>query len=93
MFAISSLNQRLARWLLMMRDRMAQTTITVTQASMASILGVRRVGVTKAATEFQRQGVIEYTRGSLTILDGKALEAAACSCYAADLQSYSSFFS
>ena len=86
-----TLNQRLTRWLLMLRDRMGSRSFTVTQESMAGALGVRRVGVTNAATELQRQGIIEYARGKVIILDGDALEANACSCYSQDLHSYAKF--
>ena len=55
---------------------------------MALMLGVRRVGVTEAASHFQDNGLIVYHRGELTVLDRKALEAEACSCYAADKQIY-----
>jgi CRP-like cAMP-binding protein len=86
-----SLNQRLARWLLMTHDRANNDTFSVTQQLIASMLGVRRVGVTTAAVALQRRAVIDYARGEITILDRKALEAAACSCYAADCRSYSKF--
>ncbi len=86
-----SLNQRLARWLLMTHDRAHKDTFRVTQELMASRLGVRRVGITTAAVALQRHAVIDYARGVITILDRKALEAAACSCYAADTRSYSKF--
>ena len=75
---------RLARWLLMSQDRMQADTFHVTQESMALMLGVRRVGVTVAASEFQKSGLIKYHRGALTVQDRPALEARACSCYAAD---------
>jgi CRP-like cAMP-binding protein len=88
-----SLNQRLARWLLMTHDRAHKDTLRVTQELMGSMLGVRRVGITTAAVALQRRAVIDYARGEITILDRKALEAAACSCYAADGRSYSKFLS
>ncbi|RZJ15754.1 MAG: Crp/Fnr family transcriptional regulator [Acidovorax sp.] len=75
---------RLARWLLMMQDRSGTKQFHVTQEFMALMLGVRRVGVTAAASHFQDQGLIAYHRGELTVLDREALEAHACSCYAAD---------
>lgn len=75
---------RLARWLLMSQDRAEADSFHVTQEFMALMLGVRRVGVTVAAGEFQHSGLIKYHRGELTVLDRTALEAQACSCYAAD---------
>ena len=79
---------RLARWLLMSQDRAESDSFHVTQEFMALMLGVRRVGVTEAASEFQQSGLITYHRGELTVLDRPALEARACSCYAADRQLY-----
>jgi len=75
---------RLARWLLMSQDRAHTPTFHVTHEFMALMLGVRRVGVTMAASALQRSGVIEYHRGTLTVLDRTALAAQACSCYEAD---------
>ena len=79
---------RLARWLLMMQDRSHSECFHVTQEFMALMLGVRRVGVTEAAGHFQDAGLIAYHRGELTVLNRKALEAEACSCYAADKAIY-----
>ena len=79
---------RLARRLLMSQDRAAADTFHVTQEFLAYMLGVRRVGVTAAASAMHRSGLIEYKRGELTVLDRPGLEAAACSCYHADQQSY-----
>lgn len=73
---------RLARWLLMTHDRMNVSPFRLTQEFLSSMLGVRRVGVTKAARALQKAKLISYSRGDITILDRKGLEGAACSCYA-----------
>ncbi len=80
---------RLARWLLMSQDRAHHDSFQVTQEFLAYMLGVRRVGVTKAAGDLQRRGLIEYHRGMVTVRDRTGLEAAACSCYAIDCKIYS----
>ena len=79
---------RLARWLLMTHDRAHADTFAVTQEFLAYMLGVRRVGVTAAAGALQRDGLIGYRRGSVTVRDRHGLEAAACSCYASDRRTY-----
>ena len=72
---------RLARWLLMTRDRVRSNQFHQTQDILGNILGVRRVGVTKAASALRQRKLISYNRGEISILDGDGLEAAACQCY------------
>ena len=79
---------RLARWLLMSQDRAQSDTFHVTQEFLALMLGVRRVSVTVAASAFQKNGLISYHRGEITVQDRAALQAEACSCYAADQRLY-----
>ena len=82
------INPRLGRWLLMMQDRAHADSFGVTHEFIAYMLGVRRVGITAAAGALQKEGLIEYHRGKMTVLDRKGLESVACSCYADDCRAY-----
>ncbi len=86
------IDARLARWLLMTRDRMETNEFPITQDFLSSMLGVRREGVNKAASKLQEQGLISYTRGTLTILKPAGLAAAACQCYRIIKKEYGSAF-
>ena len=72
---------RLARWLLMTRERVGSDEFRLTHEFLAHMLGLRREGVTEAATALKRRGLIDYRRGKIQILDAKRLKASACSCY------------
>ena len=84
--------QRLARWLLMTADRSHSASFRITHEFLAYMLGVRRVGITKAATALQHRQLITYARGAVTILDRKGLERASCRCYRSDLSTYARVF-
>ncbi len=87
-----SVEQRLARALLMTRDRLCSSEIFLTHEVFSLMLGVRRESVTQAASAFQRRGFISYSRGYVMLLDEAALNSMACGCYKADLQTYERAF-
>ncbi len=76
-----SLKQRLARWLLMMRDRTDEDALPITQNLLAEMLGVQRPTITNAARELERAGLIERGRRQVTILDRRGLTEESCECY------------
>lgn len=78
---LHSVDQKLCRWLLMCMDRLEAYQIPLTQGLIASMLGVRREGITQAARKLQDKGYIRYSRGKILVLDRRALEEAACECY------------
>jgi CRP-like cAMP-binding protein len=75
------IEQRLARWLLMTRDRLSSDHFHMTHEMLGYLMGVRRVGVTNSAHALKERKLIDYTRGAIDIIDGPGLEAAACACY------------
>jgi CRP-like cAMP-binding protein len=77
-----SVEQQLCRWLLLTLDRMQVNDLAMTQELVASMLGVRREGITEAAGNLQRAGIISYRRGHISVLKRAGLETHACECYA-----------
>jgi len=75
------LEERMCRWILMTHDRVQQDQFPLTQEFLADMLGVRRPSLSKVAGELKREGLINYTRGSVTVTDRKGLEARSCECY------------
>ncbi len=75
------LDQQLCRWLLLSLDRLVGDELVMTQELIANMLGVRREGVTEAALKLQRDGLIRYARGHISVLDRAGLEARTCECY------------
>ena len=83
-----SLDQQLCRWLLLSLDRLDSNDLVMTQELIANMLGVRREGVTEAAGQLQKAGLIRYQRGHITVLDRDGLEARTCECYAVVKKEY-----
>ena len=77
-----TLDQQLCRWLLLSFDRLESNDLVMTQELIANMLGVRREGVTEAAGQLQKAGLIRYQRGPITVIDRADLEARTCECYA-----------
>ena len=78
---LHTMEQRLSRWLLVFADRLHNEELNATQEHMADLLGVRRASVTEAAVELREAGLIEYSRGLITIINRAGLEEKACECY------------
>ncbi len=83
-----SLDQQLCRWLLLSLDRLPGDELAMTQELIANMLGVRRGGVTEAALQLQKAGLIQYVRGHITVLDRAGLERRTCECYAVVKKEY-----
>src|SRR5438067_11082362 len=83
-----SVHQQLCRWLLLSLDRLSANQLTMTQELIANMLGVRREGVTEAAGNLQAEGLIEYSRGKITVVDRPKLEKRVCECYAVVKREY-----
>jgi CRP-like cAMP-binding protein len=83
-----SVEQQLCRWLLLSLDRLPGNELIMTQELIANMLGVRREGVTEAAGRLQKDGLIEYSRGRIAVLDRGKLEGRVCECYAVVKQEY-----
>ncbi|MDO8313287.1 MAG: Crp/Fnr family transcriptional regulator [Sideroxyarcus sp.] len=83
-----ALDQQLCRWLLLSLDRLPSNELVMTQELIANMLGVRREGVTEAAGNLQRDGLIIYRRGHITVTDRAKLEQRVCECYAVVKQEY-----
>jgi CRP-like cAMP-binding protein len=76
-----TLDQQFCRWLLLSLDRLPSNELVMTQELIANMLGVRREGVTEAALKVQKAGLIQYSRGHITVLDRPGLERRTCECY------------
>ena len=83
-----SLDQQLCRWLLLSLDRLQANELVMTQELIANMLGVRREGVTEAALNLQKEGLIRYSRGRISVLDRPGVEQRTCECYAVVKKEY-----
>jgi len=83
-----AVDQQLCRWLLLMLDRLSSSEVLMTQELIANMLGVRREGVTEAAGKLQGEGLIEYRRGRIRVLDRSRLETRVCECYSVVKREY-----
>src|SRR5512138_2777447 len=83
-----SVDQQLCRWLLLSLDRLPDNKLVMTQELIANMLGVRREGVTEAAGKLQDEGLIEYSRGRITVVDRAKVEKRVCECYAVVKREY-----
>src|SRR3954465_15903320 len=83
-----AVHQQLCRWLLLSLDRLQTNELVMTHELIANMLGVRREGVTEAAGKLQAEGLIEYSRGRITVLDRDQLEANVCECYSVVKKEY-----
>jgi len=83
-----SVDQQLCRWLLLSLDRLPDNNLVMTQELIANMLGVRREGVTEAAGKLQADGLIEYSRGKITVVDREKLEKRVCECYSVVKREY-----
>lgn len=86
-----TVEQQLCRWLLLSLDRIGGDEIVMTQGMIADMLGVRRAGVSVAASGLQREGIIQYSRGDIIVLDRPALERRSCECYEIVRSGYEEF--
>jgi CRP-like cAMP-binding protein len=91
--ALHSIEARLCRWLLMSSDGVGSDSLFLTQEFLSTMLGVRRSGVSEAASKLQSRGLIRYQRGQIEIVDRKSLETAACECYGIVRAEYKRLFS
>lgn len=90
--ALHKLEERCCRWLLMSSDGIGSNELNLTQEFLATMLGVRRPGVTEAARTLQDAGLISYSRGHIKILDHEGLETTACACYRMTKEEYDRLF-